>query len=90
MDNSYGMLALQKANLYILQEIDRICTKYKINYTLDSGTLLGAIRHGGFIPWDDDADIAMTRANWYLSCLMNFREERFFTILLQESYISPV
>ena len=64
MDNSYGMLALQKANLYILQEIDRICTKYKINYTLDSGTLLGAIRHGGFIPWDDDADIAMTRANF--------------------------
>ena len=46
MDNSYGMLALQKANLYILQEIDRICKKYKINYTLDSGTLLGAIRHG--------------------------------------------
>ena len=64
MDNSYGMLALQKANLYILQEIDRICKKYKINYTLDSGTLLGAIRHGGFIPWDDDADIAMTRANF--------------------------
>ena len=64
MDNSYGMLALQKANLYILQEIDRICTKYKINYTLDSSTLLRAIRHGGFIPWDDDADIAMTRANF--------------------------
>ena len=64
MDNSYGMLALQKANLYILQEIGRICKKYKINYTLDSGTLLGAIRHGGFIPWDDDADIAMTRANF--------------------------
>ena len=64
MDNSYGMLALQKVNLYILQEIDRICKKYKINYTLDSGTLLGAIRHGCFIPWDDDADIAMTRSNF--------------------------
>lgn len=64
MDNSYGMFALQKANIYILEEIDRICTKYKINYTLDSGTLLGAIRHGGFIPWDDDADIAMTRSNF--------------------------
>lgn len=64
MDNSYGMQNLQRANLFILQEIDRICTKYRINYTLDSGTLLGAIRHGGFIPWDDDADIAMTRANF--------------------------
>lgn len=64
MDNSYGLLTLQRANLYILREIDRICTKYKINYTLDAGTLLGAIRHGGFIPWDDDADIAMTRANF--------------------------
>lgn len=64
MDNSYGMQNLQRANLFILQEIDRICTKYRINYTLDSGTLLGAIRHGGFIPWDDDADIAMTRASF--------------------------
>ena len=64
MDNSYGMQKLQMANLFILREIDRICTKYKINYTLDSGTLLGAIRHGGFIPWDDDADIAMTRGNF--------------------------
>ena len=64
MDNSYGLLEVQKADLYILKEIERICEKYKLKYMLDAGTLLGAIRHNGFIPWDDDADIAMTRSNF--------------------------
>lgn len=64
MDNTYGMEKLQQVNLYILKEIDRICTKYKLRYSLDAGTLLGAIRHSGFIPWDDDADIVMTRSNF--------------------------
>lgn len=60
----YDLTKVHEANLKILKEIDRICRKYKIKYMLDAGTLLGAVRHKGFIPWDDDADVAFTRANY--------------------------
>lgn len=59
----YDLSKVHAANLKMLKEIDRICRKYHLQYMLDSGTLLGCIRHGGFIPWDDDVDVAMTRAN---------------------------
>ena len=60
----YDMTKVHEASLEILKEIDRICRKYKIQYMLDSGSLLGAVRHQGFIPWDDDADVAFTRKNY--------------------------
>jgi len=53
---------LREAQLIMLDmlvEFDKICQKYNLKYWLDSGTLLGAIRHKGFIPWDDDIDISM-------------------------------
>jgi lipopolysaccharide cholinephosphotransferase len=55
---------IQNIELGALIEFDRVCRKHKINYCLTGGTLLGAIRHHGFIPWDDDVDIAVMRSDY--------------------------
>ena len=59
---------MQLRMLEILKYIDKICRKHNIPYWLSSGTCLGAIRHGGFIPWDDDVDIELLEKDYKRLC----------------------
>lgn len=67
MDSQPGMSELrelQLSELGILFEFKKLCEQQGLTYYLTAGTLLGAVRHGGFIPWDDDIDIAMPRRDY--------------------------
>ncbi len=75
---------LQKAELKLLVEADRICKELGIKYYLIGGTLLGAVRHGGFIPWDVDIDIAMVRDEYEKFC--NYCIEKNSDVFFYEDY----
>jgi len=64
LPNEYGLLPVQDKILSIAVYLDQFCAKHGIEYCLMGGSALGAKRHGGFIPWDDDLDVFMTVPNY--------------------------
>lgn len=79
---------LWKTEQEILDVVHELCTANGLRYSLAYGTLLGAVRHGGFIPWDDDIDILMPRED-YTRLLELWREQAPAEYILQEPYSSP-
>lgn len=78
----------QMRMLEILLEVDKICKKHDISYWLSSGTLIGALRHDGFIPWDDDLDIEMMRSD-YMRLMEVLPKELPDWLVLQNSDTDP-
>lgn len=78
------------AQLMVLAEVDRVCRTNDIRWFADFGTLIGAVRHRGFIPWDDDIDIAMLRSDYehFLQAAVTDlpKKYRVFDVLLGEGY----
>lgn len=85
---SSKMKELWAIELDLLSEIERVCKKYKLTYWANGGTMLGAVRHHGFIPWDDDIDIMMPRKDYNKLCEVANQEfaEPYF---LQTEYSDP-
>lgn len=64
MPSEAGMEEIHQDILILLKKFHKLCVDNNIKYSLHGGTLLGAIRDKGFIPWDDDADLTVTRENY--------------------------
>ncbi len=90
--NGFEVTSLRKeiwaVEMDLLSRFIKVCEKYNLTYFAESGTLLGAIRHGGFVPWDDDVDVVMPRRDYDFLCSVaeeNFIHPYFF----QTEYTDP-
>lgn len=76
-----GILAdIQKINLYMMTELQNICDSIGVTFWLHAGTLIGALRHNGFIPWDDDVDLALMHEDFEKLCHFLKTSDSIFTL----------
>ncbi len=83
----------QLVMLRMFKIFDYLCNKHNIKYFLTGGSLIGAVRHSGFIPWDDDLDVGMTRKNYELfvqKAVSELPQDIFFNLMKQMNTILPV
>jgi len=85
---SSKMKQVWAVELDLLNEFQRVANKYGIKYIANGGTMLGAVRHGGFIPWDDDIDLMMMREEYDKLCKVAEKEFR-FPYFFQTEYTDP-
>ena len=91
MEYGEELKELQKVLLDILKEVKRVCDENNIDYFIIGGTALGAVRHKGFIPWDDDIDIGMTRDNYekFIKIANTKLSEEFFLQTMETEEETP-
>ena len=89
-ENPDELRRIQILSTLLMDELDRVCTELGISYQAYGGTAIGAVRHKGFIPWDDDVDISMFREDYEIFlekapallrpdfCIQNGRKDNFF------------
>jgi phosphorylcholine metabolism protein LicD len=82
-----GLKAIQKCQLCILKKFTQICEENKLNYCGFYGTMLGAVRHRGFIPWDDDIDVAMPRKDFdrFIKIFQMAQEKEYYLDTMENS-----
>lgn len=92
MNSDYEINKIHELDLIISEELKRICEKHNIKYFMIAGTLLGAVRHKGFIPWDDDMDFGMLRSdfdNFISVCEYELDKKKFYLETMENSESYP-
>lgn len=89
-DNAYGLVKIQTTLMQMMVEVDRVCRENGIDYTLAGGSMLGAVRHGGFIPWDDDLDIAFRKEEWDRFLAIFPEASKDYTVTMTDTWVPRV
>ena len=93
MSDFLELIPLQKKLIEVLGDFHEFCVSNDIEYYVYGGTALGAVRHGGFIPWDDDIDVIMTQKNFDNLCVLSKKftaQDRYYLQVFSKNIESPL